>query len=318
VRIFEPVFLIHGDSALDITPNVNFVEIARAAYSRGLRRFVALHPRTKDPIEYDFQLAPPIDDELKITALIKKHPANCNCGALTSRQLNLILDFDDIPWLFDNWPTSTFPETFTVETGRCGLQIHFLQTDLSRERLRNAALKNPNKNAISTNVMEVLFHNKQGLLPGCLHPNGRFYKLYVDKPLAPIPDYVVEWILKLLDKTSSVVKPGQVRPIRPDLDIEGKLRDAGLKFTRMERDGKVYLNHHKDMGMCLVKGAAHDGDEHKNKDNNRCSAFVLDPATGGFWYQCFAGSCQATPQKTKKALAALNLKLDDLLVEPWR
>jgi len=311
-------FRIHGDLVLALIPTVNFLDIARAGFSRGLRQFVVLKPGNKIPIEDEWQKAPPIDDELKLTSLLKNHPNNCNCGAITSRQLNLILDFDDIVWLFDNWPTATWPETFVVKTGNAGLQMHFWQTNLSREKLSNAALKNPKKGAFSTNVMEVLFDRKQGLLPGCLHPNGRLYEVFKDKPLAPIPDYVVEWVLKLLDKKSPLVKPGQVRPIRPDLDVEGKLRDAGLKFTRMERDGKVYLNHHKDMGMCLVKGASHEGDGHKNKDNNRCCAFVIDPATGGFWYQCFAGSCEATPQKTKKALNALGLKLEDLLVERWR
>ena len=295
-----------------VAAKVNFIEIARAAYSHGLRRLVVLHPGTKEPIELDWQNAPVHDDEAKLTTLIKNHPNNCNCGALTSRQLNLILDFDDVQWLFENYPTSTFAETLVVKTGGGGVQMHFLQTELSREKLRNAALPNPNKHAVSTNVMEVLFNNKQGLLPGCLHPNGRLYEILVDKPLAPIPDHLVEWVIKLLDKTSSVMKPGQVRPIRPDLDIEGKLRDAGLKFTRMERDGKVYLNHH-DSG-CLGKGAQHAA----NKGNNRCCAFVLDPSTGGFWYQCFDSDCQATPQKTKKALAALGLKLEDLLVERWR
>ena len=295
------------------TPKVNFVEIARAAYEQGLRRFVVLHPGTKQPIEDEWNDAKPIESADDLNTLQKQHPSDCNCGAVTSKLTNLILDFDDILWLFENFPASTLPETFIVKTGKPGLQMHFLQTDLSRQRLRNAALPNPDKTK-STNVMEVLFDGRQGLLPGCLHPNGNLYETLTGRPLAPIPDYLVEWILKLLDKTSTILKPGQVRPIRPGLDIEQVLRNAGLKSTPLEENGLVYLNHHVDMHMCLVKGSLHA----PNVKNNRCCAFVTDRATGRIWYQCFAADCKATPQKTKKALARLGLTLDDLLVEHWR
>jgi hypothetical protein len=297
---------------------VNFIEIIRAAYAEGLRRFVVLHPGTKDPIEYGWEEAKPVDSAERLLDVLRRHPQNCNCGALTSKLTNLILDFDDTQWLFENWPAEKFPTTFSVRTGRHGVQMHFLQTELSRQKLRNASLPNPNKGG-STNVMEVLFDNRQGLLPGCFvkwgDPALGLYKVLTPGPVAPIPDYVVEWVCKLLDKTSPILKPGQVRPVRPDLDIEAILRGAGLKFGArpLEHKGKLYFNHHDEMG-CLVKGAPHKD----NKGNNRCCAFVFDPATGGFWYQCFDSDCQATPRKTRKALAILGLKLEDLLVESWR
>jgi hypothetical protein len=300
-----------------LVTTVKAIDILRAAYASGLRRFVVLKSGTKEPIENDWQEAKPVESAEKLLDVLRDHPQDCNYGAVTSKLTNLILDFDSIDWLFDNWPVDKFPETFIVRTGRSGVQMHFLQTELSRQKLRNAALKNPNK-GVSTNVLEVLFDRRQGLLPGCFvkydNPDIGTYKELTPGPLLPIPDYVVEWICKLLDKTSPILKPGQVRSVRPDLDIEEKLKDAGLKSTRLVRDGKVYLNHHDEMAMCLVKGAPHTD----NKGNNRCSAFVFDPETGAFWYQCFAGACVATPRKTKKALAMLGLKLDDLLVEPWR
>jgi hypothetical protein len=302
------------------TPKVSFIEIARAAYVAGLRRFVVIHPGLKKPIELDWQETKPLENIEQIPALLGKHPANCNCGAVTSKAANLLLDFDDPQWLMENWPGKTLPDTLLVKTGRGRAQMHFLQTDLSREKLRNASLKNPRARS-SENVLEVKFNNQQGLLPGCFvrydDPTLGLYTTYKNSPVTPIPDYVVEWIVKLLDKTSPALKPGQIRPVRPDLDLASILRAAGVKYgdKPLERDGRLYFNHHKEMG-CLVKGAPHTDDS--NKNNNRTCAFVLDLATGRLWYQCFDSDCQATPQKTKRALAAVGLSLEDLLVEHWR
>jgi hypothetical protein len=288
-------------------PKPKFLDIARAAVALGLE-VVPLRPGDKLPIEGDWQDSASADDE-RLRAWAEKYP-DANCGAVCKRDKRLILDFDDFKWLEKNWPLAELPETLIVRTGKGGYQMHFKQTPLSQQRLRNFAFPNPaakDDPKASKNALEVLFDNRQGLVPGCLHPNGRLYKALNSAPLTPVPDSVVEWVSRLMDGRAPA-RPGQCRPLRDGLDVERVLSGAGLKFDKSEKGDLVYFNYHDKMGLCLVKGAAHSDDK---------SAFVLNTKNGELWHQCFSQGCERA-QKTKKALAAIGLALEDLLVEKWR
>ena len=87
------------------------------------------------------------------------------------------------------------------------------------------------------------------------------------------------------------------------------IASAGLKFKRSRENSKVYFNYHDIMGKCLVKGERHSNDK---------SAFVFNTANGELWHQCFSAGCASFSHRTELALAAIGLRLEDLVMEKWR
>jgi hypothetical protein len=291
-----------------------FKDIAVAAIARGLK-VVPLSPREKKPFLPNWQHLASNDPE-QIAKWAEQNP-NANCGAVCSYENgNWILDIDDFNWFFEAWPFAQLPQTFTVRTGSGGLQFHFKHSDASRS-LRNNSLKNPAwkqgeaNDGIKAAFLDVLVEDRQGVLPGSTHPNGNVYKAITDLPLAEITPKQLEWLNSLWDGKNAVAHKTRVNPLRPGMKVEEQLKTAGLKYSAINAGDKTFFNYHDQMGKCLVKGAAHD------KHNNRQSAFVHDKKTNELYHYCFSAGCSETPGKTKIALAALGLKLEDLVLESW-
>jgi hypothetical protein len=296
-----------------------FKEIAEAGIARGLT-VIVLKPKEKRPFLPNWQTLA-TRDLVQIIDWADKYP-DANCGAYCSYETTWILDIDDFNWFFENWPFKELPKTFTVRTGSGGLQFHFKHSEGSKT-LRNTSLKNPayvegkDQLGVKAAFLDVLVNDRQGVLPGSTHPNGRTYETLQDLPLAEIAKEHLEWLKSCWDELGKKTATNRTRlnPLRPGIDIEEKLREFGLKFTTHKEGQKTYFNYHSLMGKCLVRGASHASPGERS--NERQSAFVYDTKTNEVYHYCFSAGCTETPGKTKIALAALGLKLEDLVVEWW-
>jgi hypothetical protein len=294
----------------------SFLQIASEACARGLK-VIPLSPGQKKPFLPDWTKLSS-NDPAQIKQWSELYPT-ANVGAVCSYENgNWILDVDDFNWFFEAWPFEKLPQTFTVRTGSGGLQFHFRHGDSSRT-LRNCSLKNPSyvegspDKSIKASFLDVLIQDRQGVLPGSLHPNGNLYKSLNDLPLAEIDPKHLEWLKGLWVAGKSVAWKAMLNPLKPGVDIEEKLRLAGLKFTTVKMGDKVFFNYHALMGKCLIRGASHA--QAGERPNDRQSAFVYDTKTNEIYHYCFSAGCSEVPGKTKVALEAIGLKLADLVVE---
>jgi hypothetical protein len=297
------------------TPSlVSFARIATEAIARGLK-VTPLVPKEKRPIlpNWPNQAS---DDPTQIERWAALYPT-ANCGAVTVD--SWILDIDDFFWFFAIWPFPKLPQTFAVRTGSGGLQFHFKKGEATKG-LRNRSLKNPafveggSDKSIKANFLDVLVDDRQGVLPDSVHPNGNLYTVLQELPLAEMDKDQLAWLLKLWDGKNTSTYKTKINPLRDGAKLADTLKAAGLKYTTHQEGTKTYYNYHGiECRGCLVKGAVHEA----NRTNDRCSAFVHDEVTDELYHFCFDSDCQETPDKTRTALAALGLKLEDLVVESW-
>ena len=295
-----------------------FFEMALEAIGRGLV-VIPLEPKSKAAIEANWQ-EKGYDTPDEIAKLADQNP-DYNCGVLCSKDSTWILDIDHTGWFADTFPSDLRDtlKTFAVLTGGGGWQYHFLQNDLSRSRLSNKSIKNPDKikytrsdGTLRPTVADILFDRKQGLYAGSIHPNGKEYKIASPLPLVCADELLITWICRQLEK--SQVSQGTVAatasPFRtmPGVDVEAMFVAAGLKFDRFEGDGKIHFNYHEKMGKCLVRGKSHE------PANPRQSAFTWDPKQGQLYHSCFSASCEPGIKNTKYALAQLGIDWKKIFV----
>ena len=280
-------------------PENNFKSRAAQVLSRGFR-VIPIEPRGKKPLIAEWP-SKATAGQGAIDSWAEQFP-DANVGLVAGDTVTL--DFDSPRFLMEFFPE--FPKTFVVKTGGGGYQVHFLATEESRVRLSNLAVRNEDQErwGKSETLIEVKAANAYGIGPGSVHPNGNTYQVFKDLPLAPIPTGLIDKVLGVQQRP--LVEAGLTHPAFGNW--EQRLLAAGLKCSRAERGGKVYLDLHVSMGRCLVKGSQHLGSG--NPTNNRCSSFVFNPANGELWYQCLAGGCASD---LKTALAALGLKPKDIL-----
>lgn len=285
--------------------SATFLSRATDALSRGLR-VIPLRPRSKVPFMDDWTRAATRD--LAVAAAWADKYPDANCGVVTDKedQGTWILDVDSPLWFLDACPH--LPETLAVRTGGGGLQFHFKHDANSRAKLRNLAVPNPHKgeDGQKETLLEVLADAHQGVWAGSVHPSGKLYEVYRDLPVKTADPKLLDWLKGLVGPAGASSAGRYLNPLKPGWDPRVELKAAGLAWEELEQDGKIFFNYHGLMDKCLVKGSAH------SPANPRQSAFVWVPTTGEFWHQCFSAGCQVAG-RTKLALAALGLKLDDLL-----
>jgi hypothetical protein len=293
-----------------------FKEIAEAAIARELS-VIPLVPKEKRPILKDWQKSA-TRDRTQIEKWATLYPA-ANCGAYCSYETTWILDIDDTNWFWEQWPFKQLPQTFTVRTGSGGLQFHFKHSDGSRT-LHNKSLKNPayvegkDQPGVKAAFLDVLIQDRQGVLPGSTHPNGRTYEVLQDLPLAEISKEHLEWLNGLWEGKKTVVSKTRINPLNEEVKVEELLNSHGLKFVTHKEGDKVYFNYHSLMGKCLVRGESHA--QKGERPNERQSSFVHDIKTNEIYHFCFSAGCTETIGKTKIALAAIGIELEDI-VAPW-
>jgi hypothetical protein len=287
----------------------DFLSRATSALDRGLK-VIPLKPGLKVPFFDDWPKVAS-SDLAKVREWASKYP-DANCGVVTDKLDNgsWVLDVDSPTWFIESCPT--LPETLCVKTGGGGLQFHFRHDANSRAKLVNAAIRNPNRGleGEKETLVELLVTEHQGVWAGSVHPNGKLYEIYRDLPVNAASPRLLEWLRGLGDSASTGTGATYFPRLKGDVNPETLLSDAGLKFERSERDGKVFLNYHQVMGKCLVRGASHAlaGEA----PNPRQCAFVYRPETRELWHQCFSAGCQV-PGQTRVALEHLGLKFSDLV-----
>lgn len=108
-----------------------------------------------------------------------------NYGILTGIGGLVVLDVDDIARLESLGILDKVPETFTVKTGRGGLHFYYICKDLKQKIiLEDPVLKDSEGHPLHLGELQAL--GQQVVGPGSRHPNGNFYEVIKDLPIASI------------------------------------------------------------------------------------------------------------------------------------
>jgi hypothetical protein len=108
-----------------------------------------------------------------------------NYGILTGIGGLVVLDVDDIARLEALGILDKVPETFTVKTGRGGLHFYYICKDLKQKIiLEDPVLKDSEGHPLHLGELQAL--GQQVVGPGSRHPNGNFYEVIKDLPIASI------------------------------------------------------------------------------------------------------------------------------------
>jgi len=108
-----------------------------------------------------------------------------NYGILTGIGGLVVLDVDDIARLEALGILDKVPETFTVKTGRGGLHFYYICQDLKQKIiLEDPVLKDSEGHPLHLGELQAL--GQQVVGPGSRHPNGNFYEVIKDLPIASI------------------------------------------------------------------------------------------------------------------------------------
>lgn len=124
-----------------------------------------------------------------------------NHGILTGVGGLVVLDVDDLPRLEALGIIGKLPETFTVRTGRGGLHFYLLCPDLKDKLiLEDPELKDCEGDPLHLGELQAL--GQQVVCPGSRHPNGNFYEVIKDVPIATITKGELLQILSPLKQSS--------------------------------------------------------------------------------------------------------------------
>ena len=124
-----------------------------------------------------------------------------NYGILTGVGGLVVLDIDDLARMEALGIVCKLPETFTVRTGRGGLHFYLLCAEL-REKiiLEDPELIDGDGDPLHLGELQAL--GQQVVGPGSRHPNGNFYEVIKDVPIATITKADLLQILGPLKQSS--------------------------------------------------------------------------------------------------------------------
>jgi len=108
-----------------------------------------------------------------------------NYGVLTGIGGLVVLDVDDLARLEALGIIGKLPETFTVRTGRGGLHFYLICSELKDKIiLEDPEMKDCEGDPLHLGELQAL--GQQVVGPGSRHPNGNFYEVVKDLPIATI------------------------------------------------------------------------------------------------------------------------------------
>jgi hypothetical protein len=235
-----------------------------------------------------------------------------------------VLDADDWDWLTEEMSArkvKPFKAPRVMSGGGRGVHFYFKG---SRKHWMKS-VKNPRfvSDAETPSEKKMLLEFPLHVVgPGSVHPKtGKAYQ-----PSSPAEQWELsecpDDMLAFLHELCSIKKPESAPDLKPTglrtgLSLEQMLDGTELKgkYKRRETADRVWLDYHKLLGRCLVKGS-----EHSEPENNRQSSFYYmksDPSDWG--HHCLSESCKcAEGGQRNAALKALGLRLSDVSVERWR
>ena len=123
-----------------------------------------------------------------------------NYGVVTGIGHLIVFDVDDLPRLEELNIINQIPETFTVETGRGGKHFYLLCRGFKDKMvLEDPELKDLDGDPLHLGEIQAL--GEQVVGPGSLHPNGNYYKVIADVPIATVhKDFLLELIKPFVKK----------------------------------------------------------------------------------------------------------------------
>jgi len=146
-------------------------------------RFVPILNGTKKPIGYKWTTDTNYDYKSPVIAgyLAEGH----NYGIMTGVGNLVVLDVDDLPRLEELNIITQIPRTFTVETGRGGKHFYLLCKGFKDKMiLEDPELKDVEGDPLHLGEVQAL--GEQVVGAGSLHPNGNYYKVIEDVPIATV------------------------------------------------------------------------------------------------------------------------------------
>jgi len=217
---------------------MSFKDLALPLAMRGIR-VARLHPRSKIPMEKNFQNLATTDVD-KILAWDSETPgANCACIAKPD---GVCFFESDVPGTMERYEkeTGTSVKTFTVQSRPGRLHYYFLQTDETREC--GNIIQSSKGGATGLPFGSFRQANEFVVAPGSTHPDtGLKYEIFDSSPIISAPNGFAGWL------SAQRSKPPAANPetteIGPILEggrdntltsIGGKLRHAGLDYAEIE------------------------------------------------------------------------------------
>jgi len=195
-----------------------FLDIALRNAARRFRVH-PLHPKQKIPMLTGWT-EQATTDAATIERWAQQFP-DANCGAAVGPNL-CVLESDDALELHRMLEPVTIPATFTVQARENRPHYYFRPTVKSLE-IGNRTLPS---------VFEFKAHGLQVVAEGSTHPSGAIYRVIDESPIVPIPDDLMDALLRLYaDQQAKQTR--EAEPVEGGRNIyltsvAGKLRNAGL------------------------------------------------------------------------------------------
>jgi len=164
-------------------------------------RFVPILNGTKKPIGYKWTTDTNYDYKSPVIAgyLAEGH----NYGIMTGVGNLVVLDVDDLPRLEELNIITQIPRTFTVETGRGGKHFYLICKGFKDKMvLEDPELKDVEGDPLHLGEVQAL--GEQVVGAGSLHPNGNYYKVIEDVPIATVEK---DFLLKLIEPLAKKEDP---------------------------------------------------------------------------------------------------------------
>jgi len=264
----------------------NFIERATYMAPRGFG-IVPIPRRQKRCLEVGWQHSYREDlvDRLKQVTEWSSKYSNANYGVMSVLGVGepgvFDLDADGLRTRIEAETGQEIPDTFSVRRGTHE-HYYFLQT---AESVPHGLIDGEEKDEHKLHLFEWrVGEGFQTVGPGSLHPSREFYEVTRDLPLAPLPGWLLEWILKYrkVEKSKSSIPSAKVVKRHPDFDAFDFLeRYAGLKIINQRQgSGGEYFN----LETCPRAQRAH-----KTHGPTSTALFLGDDGSLGF--QCNSSGC---------------------------
>lgn len=156
-------------------------------------RFVRIDIGSKKPFERGWNIpGSNTNYSLEDTKFLAWVGSNQNYGVVAGVGGLIVFDADGLLRLTELGVMAELPDTFTVRTGGGGLHLYYL-SDLDQKIIMyDRELKDEGK---PLHLGEVQSRGFQAVGPGSLHPNGKYYTIERDLPIASISSEVLKGIL---------------------------------------------------------------------------------------------------------------------------
>lgn len=261
-------------------PDSSFLEIALPLVKRGIK-VIPVQPLSKcGVLEDQFRYA--TTDPRQIECWNTENPHfNVGCVGTPDGICILDSDYEGLIAQIERETRQHVPKTFTVKSAGKGLpHLYFLQTPQSVAA----------GNQKSAHFFDLQSNNKYVVGAGSRLENGRTYDVTDDSPMVPIPDFLIEWIVKNADIHKVRRESANARAVVEDFDPFDVYDHYGIEILGTKDDVWQVVSE------CPGVGHRHE--------QSTLTAFYWDGATWG--WSCFASNCPLSGLSIGEVLKALN------------